>query len=378
MRYPKEYYANFYNDFFQILPRFREIKDKVQLIYAGANNQWCFSKRLISDICEEIQEGIDQGKEHFIFENSSETFMVDFYLKVVSIAKRFPNIPKENFYYATGCFPLAKLFYDHFQADPEISLLFTINQVLRGVSRVWDLKDKLPQYKIAVKPKLFLCYNKIERPHRIYTYAYLSKNKLLDKGFFSFQGVNTNWIDETLRFAFFPNWVKDEVRNNRNNFPYVLNITEERNNPIDITEDDFDHFNKSYFSILNETTCFSHSLKYNTMMQKYINMPFLTDKTVKALVMRHPFIVNAPPYFLACMRRAGFKTFHPLIDETYDEIEDDLLRIDAVCAEISRLCEKTNDEWLEWQYTIKDILEHNYKLAWEMTDLELKKEHYGF
>jgi hypothetical protein len=378
MRYPKEYYPAFYRDFFDIFPRFIPLQDKIKLIYAGTNTHHCFNDRNLSDIVEEVAEALEEGKEYFIFDNSSETFMTDFYRIVVKVSKYFPLIPPQNFYYTSGAFPDIDIFYKEFNSPPEINLLFSVNQVLRGVRRVEHIKDILPSYEIRLKEKLFLCYNKIERPHRIYTFAYLSKNNLLDKGYFSFQGVNNRWIPAVLVSKHYAEWIKHEVRRHIRDFPYVLNIGPDRENPIDIQEDDFKHFTESYFSIINETTCFSHSLNFNAMMRKYINMPFLTDKTVKAFIMRHPFIVNASPYFLRRLRSIGYRTFHPYIDESYDIIENDEDRISAVFKEISRLCDKTDSEWLEWQQSVADILEHNFKRTFEMNDFELKKELYGF
>jgi len=377
MRYPKEYHFALYYDFFEIFPRLLPLRDKIKVIYAGTNNHHCFLNRTLSDIVEEVQEAIEEGNQYFIFDNSSETFMTEFYETVVKVSKYFPSIPTHNLYYATGCFPVAELFYKYFNGPPEVNLLFSVNQIIRGIRRVENIKDILPPYEVRIKEKLFLCYNKIPRPHRIFTFAYLSKNNLLNKGFFSFHGRN-DFVQEVFTRPYYPTWIKNEIAKHIKHLPYTLNTGPSRENPIDIIEDDFIHFTESYFSIVNETTCFEDNKTFNVMMQSYINMPFLTDKTVKAFIMKHPFIVNASPRFLQYLRQIGYKTFHPYIDESYDIIEDDSARIDAVFKEISRLCEKTHEEWLEWQQAVKDIVEHNFQLTFEMTNFELKKEQYGF
>ena len=46
---------------------------------------------------------------------------------------------------------------------------------------------------------------------------------------------------------------------------------------------------------------------------------------------------------LATLHKLGYKTFHPLIDESYDEIEDTKLRCLAVLRELDRLRQMTDD-----------------------------------
>ena len=59
------------------------------------------------------------------------------------------------------------------------------------------------------------------------------------------------------------------------------------------------------------------------------------------------------------LRDIGFKTFAPIIDETYDTIENDEQRMHAILAEITRLSQKTEDEWIEFLAAVKPIVSHN-------------------
>jgi predicted PurR-regulated permease PerM len=73
----------------------------------------------------------------------------------------------------------------------------------------------------------------------------------------------------------------------------------------------------------------------------------------------HPFIVFAYPNLLSELRKLGYKTFTPLIDETYDTIINDDDRFEAIWNEITRLLQKTPEEWIQWQTDIKEIVEYN-------------------
>lgn len=65
---------------------------------------------------------------------------------------------------------------------------------------------------------------------------------------------------------------------------------------------------------------------------------FPTEKTYKVMSCSRPFIAFSTPYFLKELRELGYKTFHPIIDESYDEIENDSLRLTAIANEVERLC----------------------------------------
>ena len=63
----------------------------------------------------------------------------------------------------------------------------------------------------------------------------------------------------------------------------------------------------------------------------------LTEKTLRPIACGHPFVVLAGPGTLKYLRTHGFKTFHPFIDESYDDITDDTLRMSMVVEEMNRI-----------------------------------------
>jgi hypothetical protein len=56
----------------------------------------------------------------------------------------------------------------------------------------------------------------------------------------------------------------------------------------------------------------------------------LTEKTFKAIALEMPFVLVAPAHSLKYLKRYGFQTFAPYIDESYDDIADPIKRIEAV------------------------------------------------
>jgi len=87
----------------------------------------------------------------------------------------------------------------------------------------------------------------------------------------------------------------------------------------------------------------------------------ITEKTFKAIAMEMPFVLVAPAHSLEYLRSYGFQTFGSEIDESYDEEEDDLLRIQKVgklLEDINAL--STREKQHLYKYCAK-IATHNYQ-----------------
>jgi hypothetical protein len=57
----------------------------------------------------------------------------------------------------------------------------------------------------------------------------------------------------------------------------------------------------------------------------------------------------------------GYKTFHPFIDESYDNEIDDFKRLELIMIEIDKFSQKTKQEKDEFLNNVKDIVQHNQK-----------------
>ena len=86
---------------------------------------------------------------------------------------------------------------------------------------------------------------------------------------------------------------------------------------------------------------------------------WITEKTVKNLYIGKPFIVFAGPGILAKIKSFGFRTFSPWIDESYDQIENNYLRLEAIKKEIDRIAALSYTELEQLHKEILPILEHN-------------------
>ena len=88
----------------------------------------------------------------------------------------------------------------------------------------------------------------------------------------------------------------------------------------------------------------------------------LSEKIFKTISMRHPFIIVTNPGALSLLRDIGYKTFHPLIDETYDKVKDPGIRMMMIINEIEKLCELEGEALTHFLTKAKEICDYNYSV----------------
>ena len=89
----------------------------------------------------------------------------------------------------------------------------------------------------------------------------------------------------------------------------------------------------TYFSLVTETVCdYPYSLR--------------SEKIYKPLAMGHPFVAVANRGFYRDLRHAGFQTYHNLIDESFDQIDNNQDRLDRIATVVEDLCANNLDEFL--------------------------------
>ena len=295
----------------------------------------------------------------------------------------------------TGASVIEPIYNDpHSQLTPEV--------LCRNTHDETDFLQHI-QYNCVPKPKLFLSFARMPRWQRIQLTAYLINEGLWNKGYISFDWVDapgggntadniremesieytvTKTLEMTDTDLDYNPVFREERRSSlrefkRNCLPYtfdafrkvaehlplLLNRTVERDNPVQITEEDVHYHDSSRFSIVNETVYYGGH--YRPTDQYYPNnlntLPgvFISEKIYKPLAYCHPFILFSRPGTLQCMRDIGYETFDCLFDENYDSILDDADRFHFLCAEISRVCAMTDEQFAEIQPELKRRTEHN-------------------
>lgn len=108
----------------------------------------------------------------------------------------------------------------------------------------------------------------------------------------------------------------------------------------------FELFACSGISIVLETEIRPYSFRY-------------TEKTLKAIAAAHPFIIWGNFGTLELLRKAGFQSFHPFINETYDTIENPSERLKAVVDEVERISTMDETEFGSLMQNLLSIAQRN-------------------
>jgi len=101
-------------------------------------------------------------------------------------------------------------------------------------------------------------------------------------------------------------------------------------------------------------TC-AYSILAETGYTNYCHMP--TEKTAKLFLGQQLFVAFSGAGYLQHLRNSGFRTFENIIDESYDQIEDDHTRWQQAVDQVIDLCNRNQLEVLE---QAKPILQHNF------------------
>jgi len=119
-------------------------------------------------------------------------------------------------------------------------------------------------------------------------------------------------------------------------------------------DDNFDELNYSFLK----------KASINIVSETVFDYPeaFYTEKTTQSLLSKRPFIIIGPCGSLQYLRDMGFATFHSIMDESYDDIEDPNKRLEAIMQLVLHLNKKTQHELNNMVHQVKHILIHNYSL----------------
>ena len=306
-----------------------------------------------SIVVKNITDAIAKGKLKIVFYIPSEGPDIATLTKLNQIADLLQGICNStDLIYLTGAVDGKEVYESVYISEnwKNKLVVITVNANFHGKWVLHNPQPTTPGYHIKYKEKIFLCFNRMPRQHRLDLLEMMLTHNYVNLGFYSF---SFDLIESLAVYPYFdePNRYIT-IKNNKNMFPLVLNMTSERSNPVDLIIDDLQYFEESYFSIVTETAFYdkqSHG----------INSTFITEKTMKCFTTFHPFIMIGRPHSLLALKKLGYQTFNPMIDESYDSIENDDDRLSMIFLEIHKLMSKTPADWIVWQTQIKEIVIHN-------------------
>lgn len=319
------------------------------------------TERMVSD----INTAISNGYKIIIFDNLYEALYFEIIKKLHRVV-RIVNNPSITYLYLCSA-QNADYTYRAYCKKHNIPTLLKMTSIsvfeytTKNYLSNFYLSTNYPviEYKQGIKGKLFCCFNKTIRDHRTKIFYYIMKNNLLAKTYSSYQ-YGKEVIARFRHASQFDDMFK-VFRQHYGIFPLTLNMFPDRQNPVDVREGDLIYHSNSYFSLVTETLFYKNEIDAGESI-------FLTEKTFRPIMHKHPFILVSTANSLTHLKKLGYKTFTPYINEHYDTIENDEDRMNAVWAEVERLCAFSDAEWLEWQKGIVDIVNYNYEVLTTKTN----------
>jgi len=218
--------------------------------------------------------------------------------------------------------------------------------------------------------KKYIFLNGIMRPHRSFIISYLHSRGYVKDGYVSYNSLGDNNsnrypVGEEF-FYLLKKWAGGHMQ--WNNFLNEHRLSIEGIKPIYLDTDeltqrnmgsytsaDKTYYENTYFSIISETLAFiGYSCDGFTGPGRCIS-----EKTYKAILNKHPFILLGRPQSLRLLHDHGYKTFHPFIDENYDSVENDAERMWLITKEIDKLINLDATGLSQFLEFAKPIVEHN-------------------
>jgi hypothetical protein len=237
-------------------------------------------------------------------------------------------------------------------------------------AEMWS-KDQLPEYiepkPDTVKTKKFIKLVRRYTPGRILSHLLFNNENLNKLGFVSLPASNTSGTQTLSEYA------NNEFQNTK--WEYLLTpsnlesavvdqetMPDRSKSPYNNTwlgfpkkENLIEQFHQSYFSVIFES-------RYEAPKPYY----FYTEKLIRAILYKHPFILMSTPECLEYLKLAGYKTFDSVWDESYDTIKEYDDRANCITKLVKNLCTTADLDSIEKR--TKEITEHNYNNALRRID----------
>ena len=236
--------------------------------------------------------------------------------------------------------------------------VFAAHDWFRGVK--FDSRLIEPR-KRKIKKK-YISFNRLTSNLRVYRSLFISElveHKILDQGYVSYndvcpdngQGYEQNLSDAVKEGLITESIASDAVNNiNKAPLPLRIDYKDERLIPNhSFVLSAVKESQESFVYVVTET-CYWESKCH------------LTEKIFKPIVSKMPFILIGPAHNLEYLRSYGFKTFDYWWDESYDEIEDPILRMKEIGNVLSRICKMSTKDLQFELKEMQDVLDHNYNL----------------
>jgi hypothetical protein len=312
----------------------------------------------------DILHSIKQGNGYILIDHSPEAFVYDKHLNVIHSYFLAHGIPLYKILYLTGCMNTEEVYNNYcirhqIPNDPRYRLkLVSYPCSIDSASRDIENLESEPFYDSTLVPKkLFLSWNRRHKAHRNMLALLFDKNDLLNYSYFSMSKEEPEFPDRKFEDIFEDKWLemfnltRGDVIDLVKKLPLVVDgetVITKMMKGTQSTSENF--YENSLVSIITETNFLENEIS-------------MTEKSIKPVKEKHPFIMIGVKGTLKAYHNLGYKTFSNFWSEEYDNIEDSwerLREIIRVCKEISKW---DSEKILEFKKKVKPILDYNFQVA---------------
>jgi hypothetical protein len=273
------------------------------------------------------------------------------------IGLKLSKIPKEQIVLVINSFNAEEIYNNWFSGEEQQLTVKNLPYLMSHTSYFYNLQfknnkgiDNFYCLKNTIRKYHYLFKIRRARDYRIALLYKLASDNLLIKG--NWSCLDDVHIDQGLKKAlkYYNNLDTSAITLLHNNLPHTLDCEKlsNFNNVNGWCDSNTLQYDNSYFYIASET--------YMTGQFK-----FVTEKIFKPIANFQPFVFLSFPGALKELKHLGFKTFHPYIDESYDDEQDEIKRFNLIYSEIERLCSMGIKQLHDWYWKMEDILIYNHK-----------------
>jgi len=233
-----------------------------------------------------------------------------------------------------------------------------------------EFLDEKYRHRILNYKRTYINLNRRWRMHRISMTAILNYKNLLSDGYVSLNQADDGFNIHNFNYAdlLSEHEHHDEtysiLKEQEKRLSQFTNLSVDKSsliqNEAHLSDDIEPYYWNSVINLVSETNFYTSmkSLKYTGTI---VNEPtrFLSEKSFKPMLYVQPFIIISVPKTLELLRNLGFKTFHPYIDERYDDELDDCKRLMLIADQIERICKYSKTEVANFLDVVKDRCFHN-------------------
>lgn len=221
------------------------------------------------------------------------------------------------------------------------------------------------------------CLMGVARQHRIKFFQYLLKNNLFDyikvnyKSEFHKKLRHISPDNERLNDVVHP---ATQLSTAIYTFPHRINETcfsQSRYKDI-VDLNSFKDYPRS--DLIGNTSDFYNDFFLEVVLETVFDYPhvFVSEKTLKPLLCKTPFVMFSAKGTLSYLKKHGFKTFDNFWDESYDDESDSQLRFLKCCDITKNIITKPLDELDNMYRAMTPILEHNRARLFEYIETDYK------